>query len=106
MQFPSFIRPALFSAAALALVGAAGCANEAPAARAPQTATRSVGRGDAIAEAQQDAAQRFGERAAGVQQAMRVGGLWIVELHRQSGGTLRYAISTQDGSIPERNMFQ
>jgi hypothetical protein len=105
MQFPSFIRPALFSVAALALVGAAGCATEAPA-RAPQTAMRSVGRGDAIAEAQQDAAQRFGERAAGVQQAMRVGGLWIVELHRQSGGTLRYAISTQDGSIRERNMFQ
>ena len=92
-----------------AALAAAGCDGAAP---PPRTATQVSGtsrhtdRRSAIASAQRDAALRFGELAVAGVDAQRMGGVWVVELRGANGGGLRYAISTQDGSIRERSAFR
>ncbi len=84
---------------------ASGCEAE-PAPRAPAPAEAEVTRDAAIRMARSDAAARFGSDWVATVAAQNLGRFWVVELRAQSGAGVRYAISTNDGSIRERSVFQ
>ena len=56
--------------------------------------------------ARSDASARFGGNWIANVVAQNVGRFWVVELRAQSGAGVRYAISTNDGAIRERSLFQ
>ena len=91
--------------AVLAGAMAIGCAESAPEAETPvQVEQQSLKREDAIARARHDAALRYGAIAGGEAITNRAGDFWIVELRGLGTGSVRYTISSQDGSIRERNL--
>jgi starvation-inducible outer membrane lipoprotein len=100
--------PMVVLAVALASL-ACGCDAQ-PAAvgvRAPASAeVAQVTRDAAIRTARSDATVRFGGNWITYVDAQNLGRYWVVELRAQSGAGVRYAISTNDGSIRERNLFQ
>lgn len=92
--------------AAALLAGAAGCSSAAaPPADPSEDRADPLTREAALASARQDAYQRFGARTEGMGTHRR-GDYWVIELRREDGGGLRYAISAEDGSIRERSTFQ
>ena len=82
-----------------------GC-SEKPPPETAQSVQRYVDREAAIASARQDASVNYREVWVSEIEAQRQGSFWVVELRSAGGPSLRYAISTQDGSIRERRMFQ
>lgn len=108
-------RPGLFasSLSMLAATAIVGCA-DAPTGAQPATAVegraaaepKPVDRVQAIQSARTDASMRYRELWVADVGAQRVGLFWIVELRSPTGSGVRYAISSQDGSIRERNTFQ
>jgi hypothetical protein len=84
---------------------ASGCEAQ-PAPRAPASAGAEITRAAAIRTARSDAAARFGVDWVATVAAQNFGRFWVVELRAQSGAGVRYAISTNDGSIRERSLFQ
>ncbi len=92
----------------LLAAAAAGCESAPPARTSADAgeAARHVDRQAAIESARRDAALRFRELWVSGVDAQRMGAYWIVELHGANGGGLRYAISSQDGSIRQRSAFQ
>jgi hypothetical protein len=97
--------PVLVLAVVLAAF-ACGCeAQPAAGVRAPAEAAL-VTRDVAIRTARSDAAARFGSNWIAYVAAQNLGRFWLVELRAESGAGVRYAISTNDGSIRERNLFQ
>jgi hypothetical protein len=90
-----------------AVVAATTCGCEAqPAPRAPSSVEAEVTRDAAIRLARSDASVRFGSNWIAFVAAQNLGRFWLVELRAQSGAGVRYAISTNDGSIRERSLFQ
>jgi hypothetical protein len=97
----------LFAAVIAAVFAAAvtGCA--APTTAAPQAeVTPDVTRDVAVRTARGDAQARFREMWISDVDARRLGHYWVVVLRGPTGAGLRYTISTSDGSIRERNVFQ
>jgi hypothetical protein len=97
------------TAARLALVvlavAAFGCAPIPARVDAPSPAAGSdVNAAFAVARARKDAAESYGAAWGGPVNARYANGFWVVTLHAADGGTLRYAISSRDGSIRERNV--
>lgn len=86
-----------------------GCEAQ-PAAKAPRAAAApapDLNRSGAIMTARSDVRARYGNDGwiAWVD-AQQLGRYWVVELRSHDGKGLRYAISTADGSIRERRLFQ
>jgi hypothetical protein len=103
----TILAPLLLVAAALGC-GALGCEGQTPAARSPseEAGSRQLGREAAVQSARQDAWLRYREIPVSEVGAQLLGGFWIVELRAPNGSGLRYAISTEDGTIKQRNLFQ
>jgi hypothetical protein len=101
----TFRAGAVMLALANVACGLAGCASTPPP-EAQDAPSRHVNRQTAIAEALEDAANRFGNVSTARVEAQSTGSMWIVELRRPDGSGLHYAISTENGAIRERRTFQ
>jgi hypothetical protein len=102
------MRSFLLAASVLLATFACGCA-EAPAPRAPATPESvevDIDRATAVRTARRDAASQYGDHWIAWVDATQLGRWWVVELRARNGKGMRYAISTRDGSIRERSLFQ
>ena len=98
----------MFVAIALAILAATfacGCQAE-PAPRTAPPVQAEMNRNAAIHAARSDAVARFGDGWIAWTSAHQLGRYWVVELRAHDGKGLRYAISTNDGSIRQRSVFQ
>lgn len=96
-----------FACAAVLANLACGCAAQPAAKPVPQQEIAvDINRATAIRAARTDAAARFGDGWIAWASAAQLGRYWVVELRAADGRGLRYAISTSDGSIRERRVFQ
>jgi len=87
---------------------AAGCEAQ-PEPKAPpsrEAAAVEVNRALAIRTARHDARSRYGDGWISWVDATQLGRYWVVELRDTGGKGMRYAISTTDGSIRQRAIFQ
>lgn len=102
------MKPAIATLAALLLAAlVSGCAADPPprAAQAEEQVVE-INRTHAIRAARSDAAARYGEGWIAWVDATQIGRYWLVELRTVDGKGMRYAISTNDGSIRQRSVFQ
>jgi hypothetical protein len=104
----------LTSVVALSILAmlAAGC-EDAPPVRTPVSSVVRVGepagvvtRSIAVDTARTDAVARYGSGWIASVDAQQYGRFWVVELRASNGKGLRYTISTADGGIKQRNLFQ
>jgi hypothetical protein len=91
-----------FTLASSALVGCAPSGQQA----ADATTRRDIDRETAIANARQDAWSTYRELAVAQVVAQRLGAFWIIELRSVTGGGVRYAISSPDGTNRQRSTIQ
>ena len=97
---------ALFTVTLVLAALSSGCEAE-PARRAPAAAAApDLNRSAAILAARSDARARYGDGWIAWVNAQQLGRYWVVERRAHDGKGLRYAISTADGSIRERRVFQ
>jgi hypothetical protein len=98
----------LACAAVLLAAFTAGCeAQPEPKAPPPRAAAPvEINREVAIRTARTDAQTRYGDGWIAWVDATQLGRYWVVELRAAGGKGMRYAISTSDGSIRQRSIFQ
>jgi hypothetical protein len=103
------LKHSLFVPFAFLVLGlAAGCADAPtdPASPAGLSASREMSRDEAVSYARGDAAMSLRIVDVASVSVTRTGGFWVVDLYRQRGAGVRYAITAADGTIHERRVMQ